>query len=60
MNEKTVDAYNESFEATQEGNPLPNLEPLPTEGLSSETKEIVEECNKIIQSSNKGTQAANS
>jgi hypothetical protein len=58
--QKKQAAYQESFEATQRGEPVPVLEPLPTKDLSPETKEIVQEYNKIIESSNKGIQAANS
>lgn len=53
-------AYQEPFEATQRGEPVPVLEPLPTEDLSPETTKIVQKCNKVIESSNKGFQAASS
>lgn len=60
QNNRTITAYQESYKATEQGNPLPDLELLSAENLSPETKEIVVKCNEIIEASKKGNQAASS
>ena len=60
QNNKTAAAYQESYKATEIGEPVPDLELLPKENLSPETAKIVEKCNEIIGASKKGDQAASS